>query len=92
MDKWLPMRHLELEYKGLYEDTGFQTTDTAVEFPDFQRFLEEKAPQYLHLGRETLGDSKQPITDPDFFEEGLDVTVIQHLRYLPAVNHSHAFF
>ena len=90
----LPLRDLELKYKALYEETGFSTDDKAINMEEFEKYLYDNAPQFLHLGSETLGPSSSILSDTDsaYFAGKHDISAIQHLRYLPAVLHTHNFF
>lgn len=90
----MPLRELELEYKALYQKTGFETVKNAIDIEVFEEFLSTSAPGFLYLGSETLGPSSSVLSDTDatYFEETQDISAIQHLRYLPAIIHSHNFF
>lgn len=91
MDELLTLRDLEREYKSLYLETNLMTRDASLDVNDFQQMLEACDPKYIHLGCETLGQ-RQSLPDHEYFQEKQDVSVLQHLRYMPAVNHTHEFF
>lgn len=89
MDSLLAFRDLEQDYKALYLETGLMTQDAPLDINGLQQMLESGNSKFIHLGRETLGQS---LPDHEYFQEKQDVSVLQHLRYMPAVNHSHEFF
>lgn len=90
----LPLRDLELAYKALYTETGFSTDESAITMEEFESYLADHVPQFLRLGSETLGPSSSVLSDTDsaYFAGKHDVSAVQHLRYLPAILHTHNFF
>ncbi len=92
MDDLLAFRDLELAYKSFYLETGLMTQDTALDIKEFRRVLEAGGPRYIRLGTETFGECGQFLPDYEYFQEKQDVSVLQHLRYMPALNHCHEFF
>lgn len=93
MDKKIPLTPVEQDFKDFYENTGY-FTDHVITLSDFTAISENYGEQYRHLTTPVLTPSinSDALFESSYFQRQEDISVIRHIRYMPATTHTHEFF
>ncbi len=86
----LPLRIYEKEFKDFFEETGHNVITQPFSPEEFIRFFQENQLQ-IHT-TEPFDIFAPSLSEQSYFDSTLDISAVQHLRYMPAVYHVQEFF
>lgn len=90
-DSLMKLRPIELECRELFSDTAFFSKN-AVSQNDLLKIIEKTGNKKLKPSFIKHLNGKKSLIEDEFFQQRLDISAIQHARYLPAMSHTHQFF
>ena len=86
----LKLRNYESEFKAAYEKDRSAFPDTALSPEEFRAFFECNNIKLSQT--EQIDIFSKELSERNYFDTSLDISAIQHLRYMPAVLHGQEFF
>lgn len=82
------LNQYERDFKNLYENSTDQDLSLPHDIKDTRNFLTFRNEEDAVLPLLFLDH----LIEPDFFENGMDVAIYRHFRYLTPIAHQHSFF
>lgn len=87
--KMTKMRSIELGFKEFYEVQDRDFFCRPIETETFRKTIREGDKRFHHL---LIRDISDILSEEMYFHDSQDISIFQHWRYLPAMNHEHDFF
>ena len=89
MKNLLKLRKDESDFQGFYRNGNENLYEHPIELEQLRSVIREGDPKYRGL---MVKDFSEILSEDAYFQENQNISVFQHLRYLPPIRHKHDFY
>lgn len=89
MKNLLKLRKDESDFQNFYRNGNENLYEHPIELEQLRSVIREGDPKYRGL---MVKDFSEILSEDAYFQENQNISVFQHLRYLPPIRHKHDFY